>query len=229
MRDPVIPDDNDDLLAAELALGSLAGDDLVAARNRLASDRDFSQRVAQWQERLIAMTDDIAPQAPPARAKSAVMARLFPATQRPLWQRLGLWQGLSVAALALAALLGLFLLQPGTPQGAGPLYATQMQAEGSDFQVLALYDPARGDVALTRLSGAAPQGRVLELWAILPDTPPLSLGVMPQDAKARLPIPEALAALASSITFAITDEPQGGAPGGVPSGSVLAAGLVTEL
>ena len=38
-----------------------------------------------------------------------------------------------------------------------------------------------------------------------------------------------LAPEAAQITLAITDEPPGGAPGGVPTGEVMAAGAVAEL
>lgn len=220
----------DDLLAAELALGLLADDELIGARARFENDADFAAHVAQWQERLAAMTDDIAPQAPPASVKRAMMARLFPQTRVPFWQRLGIWQGVSAAAIGAVAVMAVMVLTPlQIPPASGEVYATQMQAEGSDMLVLAVYDPDRGDVAINRVAGVAPAGRVLELWAIIPDTPPISLGVMPDDPAARMVIPANVAAQAANITFAVTDEPVGGAPGGVPTGSILAAGAVSSL
>ncbi|MFG6590542.1 anti-sigma factor domain-containing protein [Sulfitobacter sp. 1A12157] len=226
---PITPPEDDDLLAAEMALGLLEGEDRAAARTRLMQDRDFARRVADWQERFVAMTDDIAPVAPPAKLRRALMSRLFPARQVPLLQRLWLWQGVSVAALATVAFLALPMLREPPMQPPAEVYATRMAAEDSALELLAVMDMSRGDIALRRVSGDAPAGRVLELWAILPDRAPISLGVLSEGEVNRVTLPADLAPEAAQITLAITDEPPGGAPGGVPTGAVMAAGAVAEL
>ncbi|HAC47815.1 hypothetical protein A3753_09580 [Sulfitobacter sp. HI0082] len=226
---PIIPAGDDDLLAAEVALGLLEGEDRVAARARLLQDRDFSRSVADWQERFVAMTDDIAPVDPPAKLRRTLMSRLFPARQVPLMQRLWLWQVISVAALATVAFLALPVLREAPVQSPGEVYATRMAAEDSALELLAVMDMSRGDIALRRVSGTAPEGRVLELWAILPDRAPISLGVLPEGEVNRVVLPADLAPEAAQITLAITDEPPGGAPDGAPTGTIMAAGTVAEL
>ncbi|MEM5543319.1 anti-sigma factor [Sulfitobacter sp. AS92] len=226
---PIIPPEDDDLLAAEMALGLLEGEDRVTARARLMQDRAFARSVADWQERLVALTDDIAPVAPPAKARKSLMSRLFPARRVPLMQRLWLWQGLSVAALATVAFLALPMLREAPTELPGDVYATRMAAEDSALEMLAVMDMSRGDIALRRVSGNAPDGRVLELWAILPDRAPISLGVLPEGDVTRVALPADLAAEAAQITLAITDEPPGGAPEGAPTGTIMAAGAVAEL
>ncbi|MGR3474140.1 MAG: anti-sigma factor [Sulfitobacter sp.] len=226
---PIIPAGDDDLLAAEVALGLLEGEDRVAARARLLQDRDFSRSVADWQERFVAMTDDIAPVAPPAKLRRTLMSRLFAARQVPLMQRLWLWQVISVAALATVAFLALPVLREAPVQSPGEVYATRMAAEDSALELLAVMDMSRGDIALRRVSGTAPEGRVLELWAILPDRAPISLGVLPEGEVNRVVLPADLAPEAAQITLAITDEPPGGAPDGAPTGTIMAAGTVAEL
>ncbi|MEO9630997.1 MAG: anti-sigma factor [Sulfitobacter sp.] len=226
---PITPAGDDDLLAAEVALGLLEGEDRAAARARLLQDRDFSRSVADWQERFVAMTDDIAPVAPPAKLRRTLMSRLFAARQVPLMQRLWLWQVISVAALATVAFLALPMLREAPVQSPGEVYATRMAAEDSALELLAVMDMSRGDIALRRVSGTAPEGRVLELWAILPDRAPISLGVLPEGEVNRVVLPADLAPEAAQITLAITDEPPGGAPDGAPTGTIMAAGTVAEL
>ena len=230
MSDPAFtPSDEDDLLAAEVALGLTEGEERAAARTRLLTDRDFARRVADWQERFVAMTDDIAPVTPPAKARRALLARLFPGRRAPLLQRLWLWQGISVAALATVAYLAWPMLREPPMRTPGEVYATRMAAEDSALEMLAVMDVARGDIALRRVAGDAPEGRVLELWAILPERAPISLGVLPEGEVTRVALPAELAPRAGEITLAITDEPPGGAPGGVATGAVMAVGAVAEL
>ena len=224
-----MPPEDDDMLAAEVALGLVEGDARDAARARMLQDRAFARRVADWQERFVAMTDDITPVNAPARSRKALMARLFPARRVPLMQRLWVWQGISFAALATVAFLAVPLLQETTEPTPGEVYATRMAAEDSALELLAVMDMSRGDIALRRVSGAAPEGRVLELWAILPERAPISLGVLPEGDVSRVALPADLAAEAAQITLAITDEPPGGAPGGQATGSVMAIGAVAEL
>ncbi len=55
MTDAPRPDD--DMLAAEYALGLLEGEELLAARGREASDPVFAAAVAWWQDRLAYLLD----------------------------------------------------------------------------------------------------------------------------------------------------------------------------
>ena len=70
---------------------------------------------------------------------------------------------------------------------------------------------------------------MLELWAILPDQAPVSLGVLPDSETTRILVPAELRSQAAQITLAISDEPVGGSPTGAPTGDVLAAGAMSEL
>ncbi|MCP3878759.1 MAG: hypothetical protein GY701_10270, partial [Sulfitobacter sp.] len=90
-------------------------------------------------------------------------------------------------------------------------------------------EPIKHEIALRRVSGAANEGRVLELWAILPDQAPVSLGVLPDSETTRILVPAELRSQAAQITLAISDEPVGGSPTGAPTGDVLAAGAMSEL
>jgi anti-sigma-K factor RskA len=217
---------DDDLIAAELALGLLEGDALVQASQRAARDPEFAALIVGWQERLVAMTDAIGPVAPPKRLKKRLLKELFDAPRVPLSERLWVWKGLTLAAVALAAYLG---IQQLGPEVNPTLYATQLTGEAVPLQVLAVLDPARGDVALSRVAGVEAAGRAFEIWAIVPDAPPVSLGLLQAGATMRVMIPENLRNRGAEITLAISDEPAGGSPTGAPTGDVLAAAALIEI
>ncbi|KIN73446.1 Anti-sigma K factor RskA [Sulfitobacter guttiformis KCTC 32187] len=219
----------DDLLAAELVLKLLEGEELAYATTRLAVDPAFAALVMGWQERLVAMTDSIDPVAPPRRVKKKLLKQMFAGPPVPLSERLWVWKGLSFAAIALVAYMGIQQLGPEVPQADQTIYASQLSGQEVPLQVLAVFDPARGDISIGRVAGEEATGRVFELWAIVPDAAPVSLGVLPVTERARVVLPEALRARVAEITLAISDEPTGGSPTGAPTGAVLAAAPMVAL
>lgn len=221
---------DDDVLAAELVLGVASEKDLLEGRRRMATDSEFASRVVFWQERLSAMTDDINPVKPPARVKKKLLAQVFPKTCVSVLQRVWLWQGVSMVSVLFAGYLGVQLLEMNTRPDAQPtVLAAQLGSDTSALQVLAVVEPVKHEIALRRISGEVLPNRVFELWAILPDQAPVSLGVLPDSETVRVLVPEALRSQAAEITLAISDEPIGGSPTGAPTGAVLAAGEMKEL
>ena len=61
------------------------------------------------------------------------------------------------------------------------------------------------------------------------DAAPASLGVLPDDPHAVLEVAEGHRAAMPNATLAISDEPAGGSPTGLPTGDVLAAGQVSSI
>ena len=238
---PGEPDPEDDsALAAEFALGLLEGAEARAAQARIDTDPDFARAVAEWQARFAEMAEaDLPPVAPPERTKAAVEGRLFPPaadsatadTVVPLNPRVRYWRGLAALAAAAALALAVALVQLSQAPGR-PDFVAQISG-GADPQALLITASVRaeeGTVSLTAQRAEAPAGRVLELWLIAEGAPaPVSLGILPSAERAVLSLdPQILAALPGG-TLAISDEPPGGSPTGVPTGSVLGTGPLTPL
>nr|WP_277813637.1 anti-sigma factor [Sphingomonas melonis] len=102
-----------------------------------------------------------------------------------------------------------------------PLLAALAPSEGKGAPIAAAYDRETGVV---RIGGAVavPAGRSAELWAIRGSAAPRSLGVM---AAGRVVVPAGLRAeMAADTVLAISIEPAGGSPTGLPTGPVVAAG-----
>lgn len=213
--------ETDEMLAAEYALGLLVGEERDAARRRTSADPVFAGRVMEWEGRLSQMLD-VEPVTPPARVKTAIMDHLFPETARvPLWRRLGLWQALTSGAVAALLALAFMVWQPGPARETGPLYTAAITSDNGDFRVVAVVDKTRNEVVLTRTAGAAPEGRILQVWAHGPDEPAQSVGLWPEGESTRLPLPPEIAAVQGTLTLGVSEEPPGGSPTGSPSGRVF--------
>ncbi len=218
----------DELLAAEYALGVLASTDRAAAQRLLERDSNFARMVAEWEQRLAPWAGEIAEVSPPPQVWNAVAAAL-PAAAPPnpgIWQSLVFWRGFSLAsALAAACLGGLIYLAVNR---AAPLIAT-IEGGGSRVFVAAI-DARRGTISVVPASYSADATRVPELWLIPADGKPRALGLLRADRTVTIAIPpEFVSQTVSNATLAVTLEPPGGSPTGLPTGPVIGAGKLTSL
>jgi len=213
--------DEQDLLAAEYALGLLTGEELSEARRLAVTDSAFAQSVTDWEIRMAALADDLVPEVPAPAVKMALLAKVFPAPRpKPLWERLWVWQ--ATAAASLLVLVAAFVFDPGRAVlTTGPLYTAEIVADSGDFRVVAVIDKSTNEVFLTRTAGAAPEGRILQVWAHGPGEPAISVGLWPDGDTIRLPMPQTIAAVQGVLTLGVSEEPPGGSPTGSPSGRVF--------
>jgi anti-sigma-K factor RskA len=220
-----------DALAQEYAAGTLRG----GARRRfealLPSHPLLRDALRQWQGRLMPLTASIVPQAPPPRVWRQIELRLWPAVStvpQRWWQRLSLWRG--VSALASVATVGLALLLvlpgPAQPPVVVVLQGTGGAAQGVNSFVASV--SADGSALVTRplLLVSVEANRVLELWSVPPAGAPRSLGLIAADGTTvidRRRLPASLLKGGTSA-LAVSVEPPGGSPTGVPTGPVIYAG-----
>jgi anti-sigma-K factor RskA len=219
----------DELLAAEYALGVLAGAERRAAEQRFAADRAFARLVTAWEQRLAPWAAEIPDVSPSPQVWDRIANALPAQTQSGgLWQSLTFWRGLSFAAGALAAvcLAGVIYLGMLAPQQ--PLVAT---IEGGGHRhFIATIDTKRGTVAVVPAAFSADATRVPELWLIPSDGKPRPVGLLRADQTVTLALPAELAALAKSdAVLAVSLEPPGGSTTGLPTGPVIATGKLTSL
>lgn len=233
--------------AGEYVLGTLSRAERVAFQARLQTEPALEAEVARWQAQLSALTAEIAPVAPPAELWSRIERQIDgPAADpaAPAAIRAGvsaLWRWLALGASGVAAALAVMLYSPDllrpTPgpdardpaPAAAQLWVSDLVSEDGQIRLAALYNEANGEMRVS-VGGSAPdQGRDFELWLIQGDAAPISLGVMPRQGQAAMPIPEELRALVADATLAITDEPAGGSPQGVATGPIVAAAALRRI
>ena len=238
-------DEQDDLLAAELVLGLLEGDELRAARVRVATDPDFAESAARWEARLVPLADEIAGVEPEASVwdgivRAVAAAPLADANVVPIRRKLALWRGAAVGMTAVAASLALLVAyqSAGDAPPTGPIIASApapmmiatLASPQTDASLSVAYDPQQASMLVTpgRLEGAA--GHEHQLWIIPPGGDPVSLGMVRPGAPLRMPVPIALKPhFRNSATLAVSVEPTGGSPTGQPTGPVIASGALTTI
>jgi anti-sigma-K factor RskA len=218
----------DELLAAEYALGVLAGPDRVAAERRMARDRAFAALVAAWAQRLAPWAAEIAEVAPPPELWDRIAAEL--PTMRPqgtgFWQNLAFWRGFGIASALAAACLGV-LVYVGVVTQPPPLIAT-IESGGRPLFV-ATIDPKRQTIAVVPAAFIPDPTRIPELWLIGPNGKPLAVGPLRADRGVVIALPPALSGEAkSSATLAVTLEPPD-VPVVAPTPPVIGQGILTNL
>lgn len=219
-------------LVAEYVLGLLGPaeharvEQLIEADPALQAERDF------WSARFAALDGEFAEAPPPAHVLERVEARIFGLERKASWlDSLALWRGIAAGALAVAvAAIGFNLMQPAPDvTSLTTQLVAALEAEGSDVRFLALYDGS-GAVRLTALSGDVATDRDLELWAIQGGQDPISMGVVPVNARSVVELSEQVRqGWGEGSVLALTLEPKGGSPDGIPTGPVVAAGEVHQI
>lgn len=225
-------DREDDIaLAAEYALGMLTPTEEKAFEARLVVDPALRSEYARWARDLVALTEGIPGVVPSRSVRDNIDVKLFGEARPTFLQRIGfipaVLGGLAVAALLFVVVNIGLLTAPDTPTG--PAYRAEIAAHDSSLVMMARFDPVGGTLRVERAAGSARAGRVLELWLIVGEAAPVSLGVLFEGQVSELVLsPELIAALDGGI-LAISDEPPGGSPTGAPTGDVLATGKVLTL
>jgi anti-sigma-K factor RskA len=225
--------EGDRVLIAEFALGLLDAAEHERVARRIAEHPALQRELRLWQLRLSALDRDFAETPAPAGVLDRVEARLFPAAPatapRGLWQSLAFWRGLAGVCLAIAIIAVGVDLAPRPPL-TGPELVAALEAEGSNVKFVAFYDPNAGTVRLAALSGAAVPNKDFELWAIHGKDAPISMGVIPIDARANVALPPTVKpTFGAGTVLAVTLEQKGGSPTGAPQGPVVAAGAATAI
>lgn len=222
-------------LAAEYVLGTLS----ARARRRfeinLKDNPALRRAVAEWEKRLTPLALALPEVEPPSRVWQAIESRIRPGRQaRPgIWESLSFWRFSSIASglVALALLILMALPGPEAPPADGTRMVVVMNdLKTRDAAMTASWEPGKPGKRVMRIrvighADMAP-GTAWELW-MLPgeDQKPVSLGLITTHDAQTVIVPEPLAAkLDQAQGLAMSVEPAGGSPTGLPTGPVLYAG-----
>jgi anti-sigma-K factor RskA len=234
LRDP----ERADALAGEYVLGTLRGRARQRFERLARTERILADAVRGWEERLLPLAEALSPIAPPSRVWSGILARIRGADAGPRGRSLlripvAWWRGGALVGLATSLALAVALLKPAPERLEGALVVV---LAGQDAKPALVATSARASRYLT-VKAIAPisvaADRALELWMLPAQGNPRSLGLVPIVAPAgvtRLELPEAAdQALQNIPALAISLEPLGGSPTGLPTGPVLYTGPVQRL
>lgn len=221
MTTPDSPKDDADMLAAEYVLGTLPLQDREAAATRIRRDAHFALAVARWEDRLSPLNDTYE-DAPAPNLLPQIEARLFGVPEQDHPPKRAFWKSWFGGA-AVAAALGVAVISflPTAPVSFTPLTTLASDTSELRYQV-----GVRGDeLRIARISGPpAEPGRVHELWLIIGNAAPVSLGVITGP-----DLTLASMGLTPGMVLAISLEPTGGSPTGAPTGPVLVTGVIEKI
>lgn len=219
----------DSTLAAEYVLRLLDPSEHASFEERLKDDPQLRRLVHDWEAHFAPIAYEVAPVAPPPRVKQSVNAALHGEAKPSRSWSWGWFTGFgSLAAAAVAAFL---IFAPIlNPPELTPSFQAELAAPDGSLVVTAGVIPATHEIVLDRVVGAAPPGRVLELWLIAEGaSAPVSLGLLAAEGTTRIVVPDDIAPGVRTGTIALSDEPPGGSPTGAPTGTILATGTFVDL
>ena len=209
------PREADDAEAAEYVLGVQDLPGRSASEARIKRDPGFAALVVAWENRLSGLNDGFEP-VPAPNLMPAIEARLFPKAARATGLRLGALRWLSGAIVA--ASLAIVAVATLVPTQTTLVAVLATSDAGLSYEVR-----QNGDaLQVTRVAGtAAPAGEVHQLWLIAPGASPVSLGLL---AEGPLVVP--YPAPPEGWMLAVSVEPEGGSPSGLPTGPVILSALI---
>ena len=258
-QDDLDPMDNrdDKTIAAEYALGLLEGEELLAARGKLATDSEFAKRKEWWDNWFAPLTDEVGGAEPSAEVWDRIEARLAASDSADVISALSAgaavtndnvadlqgkvrrWQwtaGITSAAAAIA--LAVLAFGPGstppteTPNqiaSADPLMAT-VPIGDTGLRLDVTYMPDSETMLVTAIGLTADGVHDHELWLVPAQGDLQSLGVVAPGEVVSVDLPGEIARnILDGSQVLLTREPLGGKPENQDAGPVVAEGAFNKV
>ena len=251
---PPMPSPEDlHVLAGEYVLGTLPAAERQAVQKRLQGEQTLQHAVAEWEARLLPLTQLVEPIAPPAAlwaridqslqaasAHSAQSASTLVAAQprakterKPSvrwWDHLGLWRALAGSGFAMAAVLAAVLVTRTAPVAAPPQFMVVLVAPQDKAPGWVVQASSPRQISLIPLGVAeVPADKALEFWTKADGwSGPVSLGLVQPGQPLQIPL-DKLPPLQPNQLFELTLEPPTGSPIGKPTGPIQFIGRAVKV
>ena len=209
-----------DALAREYVLGTLHGRARARFARVLTASLTVRRAVLAWERSLQPLALAVRGASPPAHVWPRIAAAVGARRDRPT-RGVGSWPAIAASLAVVATLLGgLYFNQTRVVDQAQYVAVVTDQQTGPVWLLQAFARELRVSTVNPR---PVPAGNSYELW-MLPGggAAPVSLGLIPGVGNATLPLSAAqLGVLAQTMTLAVSLEPAGGSPTGLPTGPVI--------
>ena len=225
-----------DALAAQYVLGTMSARARARFTRLARADPALAAAIRAWEDRLLPLADSVPPVEPPDKIWTGILARIdrtvaaAGSQRRTAWAAVSLWRGLALTGFATAIALALVLLSPPLERPAATLVVV---LAGQDAKPALVASAERNGRLLTikAVSPLSPAAdRSLQLWALPAAGNPRPLGLVPASGVVQIALPvDAGTALQNVPALAVSLEPRGGSPTGLPTGPVLYSGPVERL
>jgi anti-sigma-K factor RskA len=233
-------------LAAEYVLGTMHGGARRRFEEYMAANRNLRDVVQQWERYLTPLAESVAPVAPPDRVWKKIEARAFKtkneiqantatssqnAPKTPaksgLFASLAFWRNVSLGATALAAAL-LIVTTLGVTQPKEPMMMAVLEDQGVARMVIE--QPKSGILMVKMVKPwKAEPDKSIELWVISKDGKPQSFGLVNETGETKFITNKVDVMLEGGLVLALSKEPKGGSPTGLPTGMTLCKGAIAKI
>jgi anti-sigma-K factor RskA len=225
-----------DALAGEYVLGTLDVPERAVVAARRQREPALDAAITAWEARLAPLMDEISPVAPPDHLLDLIMGRIDSVTGNNdialLRRRLRTWRIATLAACAVAATLVLVVATSTlAPPQQERNFVAVLQHDATSPAFIVSVDVAARSLTIRSIAAAPQTDRSYELWLVNNRlNAPRSLGVVQNAgftvASSRLSgLPPKIV---RDATFAVTLEPLGGSPSGLPTGPILYSGTLVQ-
>ena len=208
-----------DMLAAEYVLGTLKGSARKRFQRLMLSSNRVREATWMWEQHLNNLASSIKSVPPDSHVWEAISQRIDPqqvVSNNVIQPKTGIWQAWSLIATAASIVLALIIWQPQTPEGQN----TQQIALFKDASEKPLWFIDINEQGLSIKASEQLTARTdkdYELWMILKGQDiPISLGLLPKDGVKSI-LKDARFNAQDIALLAISIEPIGGSPNGLPS------------
>ncbi len=244
-----------DALAAEFTLGTLDPDERRGVAARRLAEPALDAAIAAWELRLGPLAETVPSVAPPNELFGRIEARItggqgkridaeaavpvLPAMAQSadslreiivLRRRLSQWRMRAVGFGAIAATFALGIgLREWTRPAAPKSYVAVLQKDGFSTAFLLSVDLEARAFSIRPVVAQPEPGKSFELWLIDSKLGAKSLGVVgdqPVTTRASLAVYDRVTV--AGATYAVTVEPPGGSPNGIPTGPVVFSGQLVQ-
>lgn len=224
-------------VAGEYVLGTLSAEERAAVERARLTDPKLEAEILAWEARLAPLTENVPAMVPPADLYPLIEARLgwtsVPSaeiitlrTRIRRWQVATISTGLIAASLAAVMVLKPDLLMPRPDNR----FVAVLQKDAASPAFVVSVDVTTKQLSVRQVSAEKLSGKSYELWLVNSNLPqPKSLGLVKDQGVTR---GVTLAAYAPSVVessvLAVSLEPEGGSPTGLPTGPVVFTGKLVE-
>lgn len=240
-------------LAGEYVLGTLPAAARDTVTQRLATDTALQQAVADWEARLLPLTQLAEPVTPPAALWARIDDSLQAATHQRAaapatptapqtnrraraprgerwWNHLGLWRALAGSGFSMAAVLAAVLVTRVAPVAAPPQFMVVLVAPQDKAPGWVVQASSPQQISLIPLGVMeVPADQALEFWTKADDwSGPVSLGLVKPGQPLQIPL-DKLPPLQPNQLFELTLESPTGSPTGKPTGPIQFIGRAVKV
>lgn len=213
--------------AAEYVLGTMSDSERRAFASRLLDDRQLQAEVAAWEQRLSPLLEAVDPVQPPPQVWRNLERRIGPQSGiSGLWNSLGFWRNLAIAASTAVIVLSLTTAQV-RHGGAEMDQMLVVMNDQSQAGWIVSADDSRSFVKVKAVAPTEmPAGKFCQLWMEGNDGKLMPVGVLPHRGSESMPIP---AELIDGSRFQVTVEESSTGPMQQPSDKIVFVGSMIKM